>query len=1081
MATLSSIRSSTDRTPICAYALFIEGIADIFVTDHPGDVLLGSGAGSWIREYEIDAAYTSHETSGQRVVRGGLKLPGSISRGSLNPTTGMLETSQVSFQLVDVDGILVDRFANEGKETLYLAERIAPGTSALGATLQVQPGGGTINPAGYNIGIERIGPARERRWFFPFPFAGIGPHHQNHDASSLDSFDGPPLTRVSVEPIDFAGRVVALYRLYRDWDGDGSYTAWPHWGDQYDAGGLVWWGVMQDRGQYQGDQTWSVQCWGPESWLRRQMCTNDTGWMPINAVSTALAADERGIAVTFEHRTPGGTVTVYDSSYFDTLAEADYSSSSTLAAAVNSFVQSYADGTNSDFGTGGDFNAALAYVQFTREQVQIQADANLGAQGDGTYSMRLCMHEETWRLLGWDLDAQVFSITDPLETLYAVAGLSLDAGDVYTWDVGSASVQTPADGYYTLNFTTRALGFSALGSDAPASQESNDGAWRLYWPSFNQGDPVVLSSSGGQTFSCTYNDPYIERDPLVEEDTYDAARFFLFRGKRSLVVGGEVVTEDEYQVGRVRWDYQGSAYGTVAVTDASPTFYLDRWLLPRGFQIDNDKFSGDWASLAGTEYQIECKPLHVYGYRTVANDNEAFERAWAVLGQLLLSTGTATGWSGVLFGSNIPPTAAGDYYWISDNEMSEKGLGIPHELVQDPVDMFNAFDLGNGVDQHAGLNQVRYVYEDSFHSQDLIESILRPRGLAMTLRNGLYSVQQIGLFEPSEADVTISDTSVHGSMTDSRTVIPSQQLRATGPLDRVDLEAGRDPSTGDYNVELSHATRDPAARFRRGDISEALHEDGLIPQRFRYQAGQGAQIGENWESDFRQKWVFDIPNWRAKRHFVVEVNLHRVSGQDVWPGTTVSFSNQWVFNPSGSLGVTGAIGVVLTADFVPGIGQEEGEYYPCRVLVFADQFEGLPLFSPIGKVADGYTGGASVPLVPDAGFLKHGGDEDGGKFVEPSWSAVGGTGSVCILEYDRSSWTLHSGDSQTVSAGSGTSVTLSGAFSTTFHARTDKYLVQLDYDSQASSSYTRSIYCPIVLDTLQFGSGPTNGTKLLDG
>src|SRR5690606_22266000 len=157
--------------------------------------------------------------------------------------------------------------------------------------------------------------------------------------------------------------------------------------------------------------------------------------------------------------------------------------------------------------------------------------------------------------------------------------------------------------------------------------------------------------------------------------------------------------------------------------------------------------------LSGGDMGLEIKPLHAYAYRE-DEDTAGIERSWAVLAQLILSTGTADGWQADLSyepGVNAPPEATGPAFWANDIVGSEMGLGIPYQLVQSPDEMRAAFDVvAGGAD--GGLNKVRYVFGEPFESTDLIEEILRPRWLAMTRRGGRYSVSRIGVDDPDDVD-----------------------------------------------------------------------------------------------------------------------------------------------------------------------------------------------------------------------------------------------------------------------------------------------------------------------------------------
>src|SRR5688572_10620661 len=271
-----------------AYGIVFDGIPYMWVTDHEGDGLLGT---TWIGAYETASAW---EEAGSRSVLPGLKVA-NVSRGQVNFKTGLPESTSATFEIVDFDGTLRTLFAVEGKTKVPLAERVPSGTASLDATLIVDDATTPIDPADHYIGLERIGPSRQRRFFFPFPFQGIGLHHQLNPNTQDDLYPiGPPIVPVSTDPIIWEGRWCALYRIYRDTDhASAGAASWPHWGDQYDGGGLVWMGVVRDAGEVDGSGTWRISCYGPESWLRRQLGTFDHDWMPVAEAIVSLSNEER--------------------------------------------------------------------------------------------------------------------------------------------------------------------------------------------------------------------------------------------------------------------------------------------------------------------------------------------------------------------------------------------------------------------------------------------------------------------------------------------------------------------------------------------------------------------------------------------------------------------------------------------------------------------------------------------------------------------------------------------------------------------------------------------------------------------
>ena len=152
--------------------------------------------------------------------------------------------------------------------------------------------------------------------------------------------------------------------------------------------------------------------------------------------------------------------------------------------------------------------------------------------------------------------------------------------------------------------------------------------------------------------------------------------------------------------------------------------------------------------------------------------------------------------------------------------------------------------------------------------------------------------------------------------------------------------------------------------------------------------------------------------------------------------------------------------------------------YSVEVLIFAGQFAtSRHRFAPIAKVVGPYTGGANITV--EADHFGHGSTSDGLRFLAPSDASASGDLFVCVLEYDRSTWTLHSGDTQRVASATGTSITLQGAFSTTFHAWTDKWLVPANYGSQNADEWPREMLQPIVLADGTYAGGSSSAQPLV--
>ena len=1058
-----------------ALGVWIEGLPYIWVTDHTGDVLLGSGSNSWIGQYEQDAAYTAHETVGQRTVLGGLKMPERIDRGRIDPKTGRLDSTLLTLEIIDEADVLPTLFAAEGKPFNVLGARIAPGTSALGAFVTVE-GAGTVTPADRYFGVERIGPARERAWFFPFPWQGIGHHHQVHQ-NAQSTQGGPPPVRVSVDPIDFVGRKVVVYRLRRDnADQSAAVGDWPHWGEQHALGPPEFVGVMRNVGKYAGDRTWRIECFGGESLLRRRMGTYDSSWMNIDSAPIALSSDQVGFAVHWHTFAVGGAQSDYGSTVFGTEDLSPTGTKADYITEINGFVDDAATGTTAaDFGGGGNMYDEDFGTNDVITFALGAADVKIKRPAGGTAALLVCsivMHERAWRVLGFEPALQSIGWASAPSNKTQVVFRSLEPGERYVDLAGIGGglddAAAPGPGYWVGTFHTCKLDYAP--QLAAAEVMDNDGAPRQYKPLFSL-EPIILPSpANGQTFQVG-GFPYVEPDPTVDAGS-GVGRFFAFRGQRA--VGdvseqgqvfdedGELVDELDAEpfaaVAEVRWSVD-AGYGSVS-SDPFPEFTIQRWADSRRFGVDHDQMQdeGEWSALASGEFAIECVPLHAYAYRETAGGAE-LDRAWAVFGQLLLSTGTASGWSGGQYsdGANAPATTDSTF-WCSDIASSELGLGIPYQLVDSPATIRAVFAEVEG-GAHGELQRVRYCYAEPFQSQDLLDAILRTRGLAMSLRGGLFGVVKLGMFDPEDVDFVLNEQSIALRDNEDPSSDPTtQEPHGVGAVDVIKLLADLDPSTGEPGYDDSFPARDPGARFRRGDIEEAIEDPGLR--------------GTSWVGPFRQTHAVDRAKWLNGRHSLVRTTLNRVAGEGVFPGARVSFSHERLYAADGTLGLSNAFGHVVACSARP-----RRREFDVDILIYADQLR-IPTFAPIGKVVS--IVGTAITLETD--FLGHGSGTDAERFDRPSWMGAGTGARVVLLMYDRVSWTLLTASTAIVASASGDVVTLEGALAgSALHANRDYYLLLAEHDEQPAGAWPTLTCLPYVDDSFQFGSGPTSGWPYFDG
>src|SRR5690606_25393560 len=150
-------------------------------------------------------------------------------------------------------------------------------------------------------------------------------------------------------------------------------------------------------------------------------------------------------------------------------------------------------------------------------------------------------------------------------TRLAYSFKKLEPGEVFFYASGNPgnvdSQETPADGYWAGWFTSARRKRPGTLYSGEAFGLDNDGAERVY-DALSSHTPVILNTGDGQTISLGVSFPYLTPDPQAPTHGDDAARWFVFRGKRvvgSVADGGQIFdaegeavdeleAEDEYQI-----------------------------------------------------------------------------------------------------------------------------------------------------------------------------------------------------------------------------------------------------------------------------------------------------------------------------------------------------------------------------------------------------------------------------------------------------------------------------------------------------------------------------------------------------
>lgn len=1042
----------------CRYVLFFDGLPYAF-TDDTGAEITGGASGSWIGLSQTELGGTETVSGLERTVLPGLKVPSSLVSGG-NPKGTGLERNTATFEILDTDNVLGSMFAVESEEYDILNERIASGVSNIADSHPGEgPGGvaGSIQVRGRHVGLERIGPTGERRCFPALPDTLVGFDHVGDVEGRV------PYTIVSDDPLVHDGRLVTLWRIYKNpTSSTGTVNDWYLWDEHFPAD-LVWWGTMRDTFETDGDHTWKIKCLGQESLLEKGMGRITTSeWYPITTDLTAETNDQ--IAIHFES---SGSATDDPAQLFEGRAFTTISGTNRgdLLTEINGLLTDTAAGTNTDI-----------YTANTNYDAWTEADGsslNVGIDDTGLFLRKdkpdpasyfgickIAMHRSRWLILGFDPELQGVSSTYEIEDgshiifrRVSVEGYSPGFDD-------SVTMVVPGSSYYEATLTTISLGGSS--DKEVAGSWDNGGTRRYYVPLFSAlTAPVILDRDAKQVIQiATHQSPFFEPQPTapwssdaaINGTPCDAARYFVLRGKIRTAeydTSGTLLideADDQIAVCRASW-VQGSTHGSVATDGVFPALYVERFYDPRLFGYPHRPLKGDWAGTATGDFQIQISPLFAYAY----GQGGTPELASDLWGQVTSSSGSSSGFSGPVDtggtidqGDNNVPGLV----WSGDLEGADMALGIPNQfLTADQVLPFHEVQGG----RTSPLNRMRLCFHGPYKSRDVIESILRPRRLLIGLHGNKYTPYRLGRFSPADADVTITESDVHGSLRNLFTARPKQRMRAFGALDEVHFSYAYEPG-GSAKLEWTQGALDPGATRRRGDLIERIPGRGLVPS--EWLPGKNVE-GKDWKLIAREEWGKQAAELFAARHDLITLTISRPKGQDLRPGTKVLLSNPWPLAPDGTQGITNLIGIVTSTDHQP-------RKHACKakILVFADQANTVAHFAPI-VYPSSVSGTTIVYHDTVAGFGRGELWSDSG-FVRPEWA--GGSGNaVGQLWYMGPGGTWSTAGTAEISSIDTTTrtITLAGALSGSPPPHTSTMIFCLAPYSQ-QPSWVQEVYAPIV-------------------
>jgi hypothetical protein len=902
MATVADILAS--RHAVYAWLFVIEGLGPMF-TNRPE--LVGSGPGSY-----IGTAY------GARSIKLGLVTPEQLSYGYAWAPTGELEEGGGTIQLLDFDGDVVDLFRSEepDEDSDSIGVRVAPSDDPAPATVAGALGS-SIVLWDRNIGIERIGPAGERRHFWCWP--SDGPNGFDHPAGI-----GWPSVLVTDRPVDWAGRKCCLYMIVRDPD----TLTWPSWQDQHDGGALCWQGKIRGHGawhsvQHRGGSTRALDLHvsGPCSWTQGAInSTRPDKWIPVApSVEISEANGNHLVACWMSDTSFDG---LSDLGYVATIWDAQtFASGNTLVGVVtredldevlSNITQTMITGVD----TGGilassnavwDGSPAANWVTWAPDERDVLIEGggtSISIRREPSFETavyNLCLHASVWGAMGWDPLAQSGS-AKRFTSIDDSWGGAAPVGGTHWGETAGAS-KAPTSGYYIGTFST-------IGPP-PSYEPDNGGSWRedtAAWPN----GTVLLRSTGGDLVKLGYSETPCEgqlaQPPAVgttiDGDQCDAAGWWVFRGKRLSVEAYEAGDEPEelIQVALCDWVATDDRLGIAVGSDGRSAIRVRKWESPRRFGIPHKRFTGTWASASGT---LEVAPIAVLGGQLSGAPGRAY---WIAL-QLLLSSGTAAPDPVTLVtqpGDQHPLDLHPSDKVAGDVEVRDLGLGLPLAAVDTASWRRAAGALPGG---HAGaLARSTPVLFGAAKADQILRELLVGRAWVPSWkRTAGEAVPKYGVidtlaeFSILDVEVTLADASKAAAGLEDGWQ-PVIRLREAGPFDRFLVRVDRNPlDQSDTQHERAYASLDRNRRFRSGKIDFTVVEGGLRnPSPW---IGQPQQSLYDWTEQARSRFGDKAgAHWSRPLWLYTTIVDATVAGS-YWIGTIVRVVDPRAETPQGTRGL----------------------------------------------------------------------------------------------------------------------------------------------------------------------------------
>ena len=1031
------------------YLLVLQGCPFAFTNRSE---LAGTGVSSW-----IGTGY------GPRRVVEGLDVRGASITFATETGDGRPDTDDgLTFKIVDFDREWIAFFASQ--EGTPVGGRLGPKDDPAPANL-IGLNGDNVPIWGMWVNSEAIGPAGERSYYSLLP-AGDD-FGQDHAAYSGDTLTLAP-SYVYSTPTHLEGRRVALYRIFKDIEAG----TWPDWEDQYDSGeSLIWVGSLTNDTEVENIE-WTIKCDGPSSWLRKQLGSQRSAeWLPVSGDITlddTPGKREDLFALSFVYQqVSNGDIEYGGASYFDTTDDTlpTTGNSNDFRGALNTRIGVVSALAGADITWTTDRNAE---ANLGLDYAEVRVDDTPGGGFIKAAMWALCCHEKVWRSLGYDPIAQKATNFDTDFEIHFITG-------------AESKLPVPGPGYYVGHFTTIPVGYATL--IAAGADADNNGLTRRYRAIAPQdiaqiqpGAEFELSFGIG---SPTYIEGQTNRAPVEHTlsntgGACDTQGFVAFRGS-FLEAGPDAEVQTMVQLGQVCWNadavtLDGDTIGLDSLSHAR--VFVSYLIDPRFHGVDRAPLKHTWASA-----DLEWCPVNFLGYAFNSGDY-----AHRILLRLMLSTGTAS-WSGyegaatLTVGANHPAVLDAIKHY-SDSEIADLGLAIPHTLIDIPSFAAAVKSLPGGYT--SPLNRCRYAWIGAQDSQELIATILEPRGWGLGFNQGQWRLfSRPDFLTNDDAEVVIGTADITGEPD----FIETANLHPFTPRERWKVDFSKalvaEAATDDRELTKECRALDPSSRSRRDNGVASIEGWGLIP--IPLWRGEGAP--PDWSSAWATFFSTEMAAWCNAAHVMISgLSVLPSIARQIGPGSVVRFSSFYAPTREGTYGPTAKLGRIYKVE-------HDLETREAKVDVLLQPGDPLTvrLFAPIAVLLDDV---ATVEARHNSGTrtffcqtnaFGHEDDDahDVSRFAEPAWLGVGGDALVEGWQWNGRElvqtfgFTLASvssvADSITYAAG-----TLTGAWIESQYT----ILVLAPPDDQPSDSWVRSLFSVLTRVDFKFGSVPTQGYPL---